>query len=67
MTEEIKETFREKDRVRKEELKEKKPKISDEKKELNRIKDKHRKREMRSLRSGKDHLIQNLQAKKGMA
>ena len=67
MTEEIKETVREKDRVRKEELKEKKPKISDEKKELNRIKDKHRKREMRSLRSGKDHLIQNLQAKKGMA
>ena len=60
MTEEMKEIVREKDRVRKEEM-------CDEDKEFNRIKYKHRIRKMRSLRSGKEHLLQNLQAKKGMA
>ena len=76
LTEEMKETVREKDRVRKkiaksnlpeEEFEVQKSKISDEDKEFNKIKKKHRMREMRNSRSGKDHLTENLQAKKGMA
>ena len=70
----MKEMVREKDRVRKkiaksnlpeEEFEVQKSKISDEDKEFNKIKKKHRMREMRNSRSGKDHLTENLQAKKG--
>ena len=79
LTEEMKEIVREKDRDRKkmaksnlseeeEELEVPKSKISsDEDKEFIKIKKKYRMREMRNSRSGKDHLTQNLQAKKGMA